>query len=71
MNAPYLEHPMTDYERALSGLVRVLLHTMIDMGAPRSQLAHALKSLKDSAQLAGHHTEAAMIEITMRDAGLH
>ena len=71
MNAPYLEHPMTDHERALSGIVRVLLHAIIDMGAPRAQLAHALKSLKDTAQLGGHHTEAAVIEITMRSAGLH
>jgi hypothetical protein len=70
MNAPYTDRPMTDYERALSGIVRVMLDTMIDMGAPKSQLAHALKTLKDTAQLEGHHTEAAMIEITMRSAGL-
>ena len=70
MNAPYSERPMTDYERALSGIVRVLLATVIDMGAPKTQLAHSLKSLKDTAQLSGHHTEAAVIEITMRNSGL-
>ena len=70
MNAPYSERPMTDYERALSGIVRVLLATMIDMGAPKTQLAHGLKTLKDTAQLEGHQTEAAIIEITMRSAGL-
>ena len=70
MNAPYAERPMTDYERALSGIVRVLLDTIIDMGAPKTQLAHGLKTLKDTAQLDGHHTEAAIIEITMRSAGL-
>ena len=70
MNAPYAERPMTDYERALSGIVRVLLATMIDMGASKTQLAHGLKSLKDTAQLGGHHTEAAVIEITMRNSGL-
>ncbi|MGZ5923104.1 MAG: hypothetical protein ACXWK2_00895 [Rhizomicrobium sp.] len=70
MNGPYSDRPMTDYERALSGIVRVMLDTMIDMGAPKSQLAHGLKTLKDSAQLDGHHTEAAMIELTMRNAGL-
>jgi hypothetical protein len=70
MNAPYSERPMTDYERALSGIVRVMLDTMIDMGASKTQLAHGLKSLKDTAQLGGHHTEAAVIEITMRNSGL-
>jgi hypothetical protein len=61
---------MTDYERALSGIVRVMLGTMIDMGVPKGQLVHDLKTLKDSAQLDGHHTEAAMIEMIMRNAGL-
>ena len=40
MNALFSERPMTDYERALSGIVRVMLDTMIDMGAPKTQLAH-------------------------------
>ena len=70
MNAPYTDRPMTDYERALSGIVRVMLGTMIDMGVPKGQLVHDLKTLKDSAQLDGHHTEAAMIEMIMRNAGL-
>jgi hypothetical protein len=70
MNAPYSERPMSEYERALSGIVRVLLDTIIDMGAPKTQLVHGLKTLKDTAQLEGHHTEAAIIEITMRNAGL-
>lgn len=70
MSAPYTDRPMTDYERALSGIVRVMLGTMIDMGVPKGQLAHDLKTLKDSAQLDGHHTEAAMIEMIMRNAGL-
>ena len=48
----------------------VALGTMIDMGVPKGQLAHDLKTLKDSAQLDGHHTEAAMIEMIMRNAGL-
>ena len=64
-------HPMTEYESALSGIVRVLVDVMVDMGAPRSQLARELKTLRDSEQLAGHHTAAATIEITMRSAGLH
>lgn len=62
---------MTEYESALSGIVRVLLDVMVDMGAPRSQLARELKTLKDSEHLAGHHTAAATIDITMRSAGLH
>jgi len=62
--------PMTEYESALSGMVRVLLDVMVDMGAPRSQLLRELKTLKDSEQLAGHHAAAATIEITMRSAGL-
>ena len=70
MNAPYSDRPMSDYERALSGIVCVMLDTMIDMGAPKTQLAHALKTLKDSAQLDGHHTEAATIELMMRNARL-
>jgi hypothetical protein len=70
MNAPYADRPMTDYERALTGIVRILLSTMIDMGVPKGQLVHDLKTLKDSAQLDGHHTEAAMIEMLMRNVGL-
>ncbi len=62
--------PMTEYESALSGIVRVLLDVMIDMGAPKTQLARELKTLKDSEQLAGHHTAAATIDITMRSTGL-
>jgi hypothetical protein len=61
---------MSDYERALTGIVRVMLDAMIDMGAPKKQLAQGLKTLKDSAQLDGHHTEAALIEMMMRNAGL-
>ena len=68
MNGP--AHPMTEYESALSGMVRVLLDVMIDMGAPKPHLVRQLKTLKDSEQLAGHHTAAATIEITMRSAGL-
>jgi hypothetical protein len=64
------DRPMTEYESALSGMVRVLLDVMIDMGAPRQQLVRELKSLKDSEQLSGHHAAAATIEITMRSAGL-
>ena len=41
---------MSEYESALIGIVRVMLDAVIDMGAPKSQLAQALKSLKDSAQ---------------------
>ena len=63
-------HPMTEYESALSGMVRVLLDVMVDMGAPRAQLIREMKSLKDSEQLAGHHIAAATIDITMRSAGL-
>ena len=63
-------HPMTEYESAFSGMIRVLLDVMVDMGAPKSQLVRELKSLKDSEQLAGHHTAAATIDITMRSAGL-
>jgi hypothetical protein len=62
--------PMTEYESALSGMVRVLLDVMLDMGAPRQQLAKELKTLKDSAKIQGHHAAAATIEITMRSAGL-
>jgi hypothetical protein len=43
---------------------------MIDMGVPKGQLVHDLKTLKDSAQLDGHHTEAALIEMMMRNVGL-
>jgi len=64
------DHPMTEYESALSGMVRVLLDVMVDMGAPKQQLVRELKSLKDSEQLAGHHVAAATIDITMRSAGL-
>lgn len=64
------DHPMTEYESALSGMVRVLLDVMVDMGAPRQQLVREFKALKDTEQLAGHHTAAATIEITMRSAGL-
>ena len=63
-------HAMTEYESALSGMVRVLLDVMVDMGAPRAQLIREMKSLKDSEQLAGHHIAAATIDITMRSAGL-
>jgi hypothetical protein len=62
--------PMTEYESALSGMVRVMLDVMLDMGAPKTQLVKELKTLKDSEQLAGHHTAAATIDITMRSAGL-
>ncbi len=62
--------PMTEYESALSGMVRVMLDILVDMGAPRHQLIRELKTLKDSEQLAGHHTAAATIDITMRSAGL-
>jgi len=64
------DHPMTEYESALSGMVRVLLDVMVDMGAPKQQLVRELKTLKDSEQLAGHHVAAATIDITMRSAGL-
>lgn len=65
------DHPaMSEYESALSGMVRVLLDVMVDMGAPKPQLMRELKTLKDSEQLAGHHLAAATIEITMRSAGL-
>ena len=64
------DRPMTEYESALSGMVRVMLDVMVDMGAPKNQLWRELKTLKDSEQLAGHHTAAATIEITMRSAGL-
>jgi len=70
MSSLYSDRPMSDYERALAGIVRVMLEAMVDMGAPKQQLAHGLKTLKDSAQLDGHHTEAAVIEMTMRNAGL-
>jgi hypothetical protein len=65
-----MDHHMTEYESALSGMVRVMLDVMVDMGAPRQQLVRELKTLKDSEQLAGHHDAAATIEITMRSAGL-
>ena len=64
------DRPMTEYESALSGMVRVLLDVIVDMGAPRAQLLREMKTLKDSETLAGHHTAAATIEITMRSAGL-
>lgn len=64
------DHPMTEYESALSGMVRVMLGALIDAGAPRHQLIRELKSLKDSEQMAGHHAAAATIDITMRSAGL-
>ena len=64
------DRPMTEYESALSGMMRVLLDVMVDMGAPRPQLVRELKSLIDSEQLAGHHAAAATIQITMRSAGL-
>jgi hypothetical protein len=64
------DDPMTEYESALSGMMRVMLNTLIDVGAPKHQLIRDLKSLKDSEQLAGHHTAAATIDITMRSAGL-
>ena len=64
------DRPMTEYEHALSGMVRVLVDVMIDMGAPRAQLAKEFKTLKDSAKIQGEHAAAATIEITMRNAGL-
>ena len=64
------DYPMTEYESALSGMMRVMLNTLIDVGASKHQLVRDLKSLKDSEQLAGHHTAAATIDITMRSAGL-
>ena len=33
-----MDRPMTEYESALSGMVRVMLDVMVDMGAPRAQL---------------------------------
>jgi hypothetical protein len=70
MSDVHTDGPMTEYESALSGMVRVLLDVMIDMGAPRQQLAKELKTLKDSAKIQGHQAAAATIEITMRSAGL-
>jgi hypothetical protein len=64
------DYPMTEYESALSGMMRVMLNTLVDIGASKHQLIRDLKSLKDSEQLAGHHTAAATIDITMRSAGL-
>jgi hypothetical protein len=64
------DYPMTEYESALSGMVRVMLNALLDVGASKHQLVRDLKSLKDSEQLAGHHTAAATIDITMRSAGL-
>ena len=61
---------MTEYESALSGMVRVMLDVMVDMGAPKSQLLKEMKSLKDSETMAGHHIAAATIDITMRSAGI-
>jgi len=61
---------MTEYESALSGMVRVMLDAMVSMGASKALLAREFKSLKDSEELAGHHAAAATIEITMRSAGL-
>jgi len=64
------DYPMTEYESALSGMMRVMLNTLLDLGASKHHLVRDLKSLKDSEQLAGHHTAAATIDITMRSAGL-
>lgn len=64
------DYTMTEYESALSGMMRVMLNTLVDIGASKHQLIRDLKSLKDSEQLAGHHTAAATIDITMRSAGL-
>jgi hypothetical protein len=64
------DRPMTEYESALSGMVRVMLDVMVSMGASKTLLAREFKSLKDSEKLAGHHAAAATIEITMRSAGL-
>ncbi|MBS0471480.1 MAG: hypothetical protein JSR60_10445 [Proteobacteria bacterium] len=65
-----MSHPMNEYESALSGMMRVVLDVMVDMGAPKTQLTRELKSLIDSEHLAGHHDAAATIDITMRSAGL-
>jgi len=64
------DYPMTEYESALAGMVRVMLGTLVDAGVPKHQLIRELKTLKDSEQLAGHHAGAATIDITMRSAGL-
>lgn len=64
------DYPMTEYESALAGMVRVMIGALIDVGVPKNQLIRELKSLKDSEQLAGHHAGAATIDITMRSAGL-
>ena len=64
------DYPMTEYESALSGMMRVMLNTLLDLGASKQHLVRDLKTLKDSEQLAGHHTAAATIDITMRSAGL-
>lgn len=60
----------SEYESALCGMMRVMLDMMIEIGADRRQLVKEMKSLKDSEQLAGRHSAAAIIEITMRSAGL-
>ena len=65
--------PMTEYETALSGMVRVLLDVMIDMGAPKTQLAKELKTLTPAARhrrRSRSRCSAAAIEITMRSSGL-
>ena len=62
--------PMSEYENALNGMVRIMLDTMVEMGAPKGQLAKEFKRLKDTAAIAGHHDAATTIEITMRGAGL-
>ncbi|HUO90209.1 MAG TPA: hypothetical protein VMU08_13620 [Rhizomicrobium sp.] len=64
------DRPMTEYESALSGMVRVMLDAIVGMGASKVQLAKEFKSLKDSEKIAGRHAAAATIEITMRSAGL-
>jgi hypothetical protein len=70
MNAYGTDRPMTEYESALSGMVRVMLDVMVSMGASKTLLAKEFKTLKDSEKLAGRHAAAATIEITMRSAGL-
>jgi len=64
------DRPMSEYESALCGMMRLTLDMMIELGADRRQLVKELKSLKDNEQIAGRHTSAAVIDITMRSAGL-
>ncbi len=60
----------SEYESALCGMMRVMINIMTEIGADGRQLVKEMKSLNDSEQLAGRHSAAAVIEITMRSAGL-